>query len=290
MTLPEGRHPADPVVIGGVGGSGTRVVAKLLREAGVYLGADLNPALDNLWFTILFKRPWWYRRAVRSGGADILRMLAVFQKLMSGLPLTVSERGRVTGAALQVAVVGHSRRGGGRGAWALRRLSSMLRAGRAPQAAGWGFKEPNTHVYLDQLARHFPTMRYVHVIRNGLEIATSGNQGQFLTWRSTFGLSLPKDHRDLPGAALEFWAKANRRALALGSERLGDRFLLVRYEGLSREPEKEVRRLLEFAQPAGGADAGRLAALVRPSGRSGGRHHPAWLSEDHRAWLSELGY
>ena len=56
-------NPADflykhnnPVVIGGIGGSGTRLIAQCLKELGYLMGADLNPAYDNLWFTLLFKR------------------------------------------------------------------------------------------------------------------------------------------------------------------------------------------------------------------------------------------
>jgi hypothetical protein len=44
------------VAIGGVGGSGTRLGAALLQVLGYYIGDDLNESLDNLWFTLLFKR------------------------------------------------------------------------------------------------------------------------------------------------------------------------------------------------------------------------------------------
>ena len=47
---------AGPVVIGGVGGSGTRLIAQCLKETGFHIGTDLNVANDNLWFTLLFKR------------------------------------------------------------------------------------------------------------------------------------------------------------------------------------------------------------------------------------------
>ena len=47
---------ACPVAVGGVGGSGTRLIAQVLLELGYYLGGDLNESLDNLWFTLLFKR------------------------------------------------------------------------------------------------------------------------------------------------------------------------------------------------------------------------------------------
>lgn len=45
-----------PVVIGGVGGSGTRLIAECVKKLGFFIGNDLNDAFDNLWFTLLFKR------------------------------------------------------------------------------------------------------------------------------------------------------------------------------------------------------------------------------------------
>src|SRR5690625_2359751 len=46
----------NPVAIGALGGSGTRMIAQFLCDAGYYLGDDLNRANDNLWFTLLFRR------------------------------------------------------------------------------------------------------------------------------------------------------------------------------------------------------------------------------------------
>src|SRR5687767_12628130 len=50
------EQESHPVGIGGIGGSGTRVGAALLQMLDFYIGDDLNQALDNLWFTLLFKR------------------------------------------------------------------------------------------------------------------------------------------------------------------------------------------------------------------------------------------
>ena len=55
MTSFKNKYNA-PVVVGGVGGSGTRLIAECLKEAGYFMGADINDAKDNLWFTLLFKR------------------------------------------------------------------------------------------------------------------------------------------------------------------------------------------------------------------------------------------
>ncbi|MFT6289321.1 MAG: hypothetical protein ACJA09_004089 [Alcanivorax sp.] len=45
-----------PVAIGGVDGSGTRLIADIMMQLGYELGTDLNGPKDNLAFSFLFKR------------------------------------------------------------------------------------------------------------------------------------------------------------------------------------------------------------------------------------------
>jgi hypothetical protein len=49
--------PNPPVVIGGLGGSGTRLIAAILQHLEFDMGSDLNRTNDNLAFTLLLKRP-----------------------------------------------------------------------------------------------------------------------------------------------------------------------------------------------------------------------------------------
>jgi hypothetical protein len=64
-----------PIAIGGVGGSGTRAVAAILRDVGIDIGSDLNNTLDSPWFTSLFKQP-----GIWSGSeADLKRRASIFQ-------------------------------------------------------------------------------------------------------------------------------------------------------------------------------------------------------------------
>jgi hypothetical protein len=49
--------PLPPiVVVGGVGGSGTRWVSQVIAALGIEMGHDQNESLDNLTYTLLFKR------------------------------------------------------------------------------------------------------------------------------------------------------------------------------------------------------------------------------------------
>ena len=76
LMKPQKRN--SPIIIGGIGGSGTRVIAEILTLLDVYLGRALNKSLDNLWFTALFKRRDLFEKnpEIRKGeireGLDIL--------------------------------------------------------------------------------------------------------------------------------------------------------------------------------------------------------------------------
>lgn len=92
-----------PVVIGGLGGSGTRVHAAFSQLAGYYLGSDLNQAHDNQWVILLMSagrsssridvsRPWpqaCSRRSSCGGG----RMTSEERRLLCRTTLDVARRG-----------------------------------------------------------------------------------------------------------------------------------------------------------------------------------------------------
>ncbi len=257
-----------PVVIGGVGGSGTRVVAKILTDIGYYMGSDLNDALDNLWFTLLFKRPAWFCRQ-KHLQAQVIKGLTLFEKRMKN-------KGRITSgewlfliaAALDLMLHGHDHLRSGSGIWPLIRLKNLLAAPRKPNQpySGWGWKEPNAHIYLDCLNRHFPELRFILVIRHGLDIATGNNQAQLYNWGPLFGIAPPKTHRNLPAASLEYWIKANQTALSKGRQCLKDRFYVVRFDDLQKNPRAELDQLLVFLNYRG-HDAsliGRLSKDIAP--------------------------
>ncbi|MGH2978516.1 MAG: sulfotransferase family protein [Solirubrobacterales bacterium] len=231
---------AAPIVIGALGGSGTRVLAEALIEAGAHLGSEFNRARDNLVFTALFKRPRWFSRA---GDARIHRQLDTFVRYMRGHRYSPGDYARLAGS-----VIDHEPTLGlGQSA---RRVSRAVTHRPGADAAGapvWGWKEPNSHVFLPQLIDHFPGLRYVHVVRHGLDMAYTRNKTQLEIWGAHFGVPMPAgDEAAEANAQLDFWIATTRRAMDLG-DRLGERFMLMRYDDLCREPERELRRLFDRA-------------------------------------------
>lgn len=250
-----------PIAVGGIGGSGTRVVAAILREAGIDIGSELNGSLDNLWFTFLFKDP-----DIRDISDEEFRQrVALFRSAMSGGPATTADNLALIDTLSQKERAEFSREWFGERS---RSLIAALGAHKEPHA--WGWKEPNTHIVLDRLAAAVPGLRYVHVARNGLDMALSKNQNQPRMWGK---LAFNETIEVTPRQSARFWCWAHRRVLALGQE-LGDRFLFLRFEDLCANPEKEIGRLLSFAGIAPEAElVRRTALLVSPPaslGRRGG--------------------
>jgi hypothetical protein len=277
---PSGAWP--PIAIGGVGGSGTRLVAQFLLNLGFFLGADLNESNDNLWFTLLFKR----REILLVRDEEIADLVAVFLESMNGSgSLSASQLELVRGLASANRLAHDAE-------WLRQRAQSLenwtARQGRAP--VPWGWKEPNTHVVLNRLAPLLPGMKYVHVIRNGLDMAYSSNQTQLQVWGPAF-LGLEKVDTS-PRLSLKYWRAVHLRVLAHG-RRLGDRFLLLNFDRLCASPEESLCILLQFL----GAEPDRvtrdlLLASIRPPQSVGRfrRHPPSDFDPDDVAFARHMGF
>ena len=237
----------EMVAIGGVGGSGTGVVAQLVKDVGFYLGSDLNSANDNLSFTLLFKRPRWFRRNVDRREV-IFQGLDIFSRAMTGNTLSVADFGFISSAVADMAIRGQDHFKNGRGLWPFVRARKMIRPKKLDYSsmAVWCWKEPNTHIYLEYLRSYFKDLRYIHIMRNGLDMAYSGNQAQLFNWGPLFGVKIPDARELIPRAALSYWVKANQKAIAIGKELGEEKFLSINFDKLCATPKPEVDRLLSF--------------------------------------------
>lgn len=226
---------ASPIAIGGIGGSGTRLVARLLMELGYFMGPDLNESLDNLWFTLLFKRP----AILRASREEINRLVRIFVRGMTGqFPLEEGD------AQLLDQIAREPRPPEFPEEWFLARVGSLKSERMATPPLAWGWKEPNTHVVIPWLHRSLPGVKYIHVMRNGLDMAYSGNQTQLRFW----GPWLMGDKIDVtPRNSLKYWRLVHERVLTLGKE-MGGNFLLLDYDQFCLRPEEGLGRLLAFLQ------------------------------------------
>jgi hypothetical protein len=237
-----------PVAISGGGGSGTRVVAEILKKVNFYIGSDLNSANDNLWFTFLFKRPKWFIKNSDTK-LEIFKGLSLFEKAMTGsLCPQFDEFNFMMKAALKMVLNEHTYLREGNKLWPIKRVINMVKAKNHNLSGyiGWGWKEPNTHIYIEYLCNHFNNLHYIHVIRHGLDMAYSSNQNQLYNWGKIFGIEVPDSQKLIPRASLNYWIESNKRATTLGKTLLNERFFIVNFDKLCLNPEHEINLLINF--------------------------------------------
>lgn len=137
------------VFIGGIGGSGTRVVAEIVKGLGVHMGRNLNGALDNL--------DWPSEKC----GALVRNRLNTFDENLPEMSRELIKFGQKMTLQSQEA---HSIK------------------------YSWGTKVPGIFYYLSYLKSVFPNMRYIHTIRHGLDMAYSQNHNQLFNWGGFFDI------------------------------------------------------------------------------------------------------
>ena len=226
------KYPA-PVVIGGVGGSGTRLIAQCLKEVGFYIGSDLNVANDNLWFTLLFKRI----EILDVSDSEFDELVDIFFKAMTGSgPFTEVQVNIIK----DLASLGREQHPA---KWLRERANTLLSEKRMIEPnMNWGWKEPNTHVVIDRLRKSLPNMKYIHVMRNGLDMAHSTNQNQLKLWGKHF---IGSNYQISPFYSLKYWCVVHQRVLEIGTS-IGNDFLLLNFDNFTMQPEKGIEELLMF--------------------------------------------
>ena len=129
------------------------------------------------------------------------------------------------------------------------------------EARAWGWKEPRSIYLVPLLDAAIPSLRFLHFIRDGRDMAFSENQNQLVKHgAAVLGDEQRKEKKPIRSIAL--WSRVNLAAAAYGETRLGDRYLRVRFEDLCAEPAENVRRIYDFFGLEGDAEA--AAKAVRP--------------------------
>ena len=246
----------SPVAIGGIGGSGTRLIAKILKKLGLYIGDDINTANDNLWFTLLFK----HQEAWDMAEDQFFELFQIFESTMTGRRWLSQRELSLVERLSQVSRETHPLD------WLRRRAQSLKSRveHRHTIETRWGWKEPNTHIFLDKLIRSSPELKYIHVVRNGLDMAFSSNQYQLRFWGHRI---LGENIQVNPWYSLRFWHLVHNRVNEIGRQ-MGPRFMMLNYDEFCRSPTNWIERLASFVN-IGYARLDRLASMVIPPGSIG---------------------
>lgn len=227
-------HEKQPIVIGGMGGSGTRLVAQLLMYAGVFMGSNRNYAEDALDFVPFYG-------SYLGGNVGLTRM---FQA-----------------------------------------CASQHRVDIPDPAMRWGWKNPRSYLALEFIHHQFPDMRFVHVIRDGRDMAYAKTRNMRTYWSA-------EESGDLisPERAMTVWATTNVAAADYGESRMTG-YTSIKFEDLCRKPRRAIRGLYEWLG-LHGIDVGGAVSLVNPPHTIGRweQHEASVVVEIGREALQRFGY
>jgi hypothetical protein len=227
------------------------VVAEILQRLGVYIGSDINAACDNRWFTMLGKLPRWDLTAALEPDSPTMRSFGLLEKAVTGrLRPNGTERRLV--ADIRDRCLDQSARDplpdDRPPEWLEERTRSLLESRRLRRtgAVMWGWKEPNSQLFISHLHRHFGArLRYIQVLRNGLDMAYSKNQHQVRRWGPEFGVHV-QSAEPTPRESLEYWIRSNESSILHGKELPTGHFMILNYDELCAAPRAGVEEIIAF--------------------------------------------
>lgn len=240
-----------PLIIGGVGGSGTRLITQCLRKAGYFMGYDLNDSNDNLWFTLLFKRI----EILYSSDKEFSELLSILLKALTDPSTLSSDQIQLINDLAKEDRLQHS------STWLKKRVESLLsKRPKAKAHTRWGWKEPNSHIILDRLVDRLENFKYIHVVRNGLDMAYSSNQNQLSLWGKHF---LQENFKPTPRYSLRYWRITHQRVLEIGKS-MDTNFMLLNYDDFCSDPSSGIEKLCNFIELSPKDIETQIIGLVQP--------------------------
>jgi hypothetical protein len=212
-----------PIVVFNKSHSGSRLLAKVIEASGVFMGAHQNDSKDSL---------------------DLLRLIhhlvvnhyPDYKGLLRRTPDCDPAFSALAGKV----------------------LASHLEGFGPSHDAQWGWKNCSTGYVLPVVDFLFPNARYIHLIRDGRDIAFSNHHGADTPYRkkvlfNTDQIESWRNYRLTGWAYLRHshifntihWVNSVEVARAF-AEPLGDRHLELRYEDLCQDFDANTRRVLRF--------------------------------------------
>jgi hypothetical protein len=215
------------IAVGGLGGSGTRILAEIFQLGGIDMGSRLNRALDDLWFTALFKEK----------DSSLPKDQIASQKRFD-LYIKLRQEQRINPLLFRELKKLMKQNGDPR-IFSDPPLAYLWNSKKPKEI--WGWKEPNTHLYANTLVEKNRGLHYFHLVRDGRYMADSTNQQQFNNWQHLF--DLPSNESKQRQRFL-FWLEANE-AIDRLSQIHPERVHIIRYEDLVLNPLETVKYIFE---------------------------------------------
>lgn len=225
----------EPVVIGGFPGSGTRVVAIIIQDFGVFMGNNQNVANDALDFMDFYNN--WIDLFLQENldEQDKEMMVKEFQTCVKKHLFSLSDKN-----------------------------------------SKWGFKNPRSFLLLPFIHSFFPRMKFIHVVRDGRDIAYSKKT---LPNMKKHSVSMLGKVFENPFDRLELWSIFSMMHVKYCTNKMKNSYMMIRYEDLCTNPEESILRISDFIQQPI-KDIEMMKGRINPSKETIGRWKKRGLKND----------
>lgn len=245
---------SGPNIIGATGGSGTRTVARIAQQGGMFMGNNRNRAEDSL---------------AMLDYLSITKLIAYWQKSM---PIE-----------LYTKIVQHLESG----------LSQYLADFKSTQKSQpWGWKLPPNIAILPFLHSQFPQIKCLHLVRDGRDMAYSRNQNQ-LQYLGPVLLNLEERSWNQPLRSIALWSKLNLLTAEYGEKYMPSQYLRIRFEDLCHKPVLTIERIFDFFGLSGDIEKIAQAEVTPPRSLERWRNQDLDIAQLHRIGgvaLQKFGY
>jgi hypothetical protein len=214
------RIYSAPLVIYCTGGSGSRVLARIVRDCGYFVGfgPTLNSSEDSLAIAEVSDR--WI--------PEFLGASSWIQQY-SGEKHHASTRHEGT-----LAMREH-----------FNSQVALHRSGMIDVKQRWGWKEPRTIFLLPFMHARYPRIVTIQLIRDGRDMAFSGNQNQLRLY-GPFVLSEEEQSSPEAVQSILLWSRINRAAARYAEQNLKANHMRIRFEDMCQHAERCIEEIFAF--------------------------------------------
>jgi len=242
---PHIRHTPVPLIVGGSDGSGTRAVVQVLQELGVRMVVEDKGTLDVHGFQLFGGEGW---------PGLVSRVLNVTHSAVYDLKDIPDTLGAIAYADLgsllsnietAADVLSQIEKGN------LKRGSSDI---------SFGFKAPVSMLLIPFFRKHLPRFKYLHVVRDGRDIAFSDNQSPVEKFYDIYMVNAKQEENDMVNNDFGFNARSKIKSMQLWNEwneqvyeyfkefsdGISFDFLVIRSEDLLNKKYESLLKIADF--------------------------------------------
>ncbi len=269
-------EPAAPILIIGMHRSGTSLLAEMLADCGVWMGADCAQHTESVFFRNQNKAIF------QAAHAEWDRPLGV-RDLLTCEPLA-DEAAQFLEAAVRSKEAREYL-----GAQSLLRPASLTNMNKA-----WGWKDPRTTFTLPLWLRLYPNAKVAHIYRNGVDVAASLRKRERERKQMMKAPAFSARCMDLD-RAFELWREYTAEGFEQAQALPEGQAQHVQYEAFLQNPREMFLQLAEvFELPLEKAGLERAVARVN-AGRIYAFREDAELRGLYErrqgdGWMGKLGY